>query len=476
MGVLLVVDLDGSLIRSDMLAECFFAALGRNPVGAIGALSRLGEGRAALKSRLAAIARPEVERLPYNEAVLGRLEEARASGRRTALVSAADQSLVEAVASHLGLFDEAHGSDGRRNLKGQAKAEFLVERYGREGFDYLGDARADLDVWAEARHAMTVGAGPGFSAEVTSRHPEAEHLDPTPGGLAALAPYLKAMRPHQWLKNTLVLLPALAAHSEDLAAWAMALLAAIAFSLTASSVYLLNDLLDISADRAHPRKRFRPFAAGRASLMNGALLAVALLAAAFLLSLAFLPLQFLIVLAVYYVLTLAYSLGLKRMLVVDIASLAGLYSLRVIAGAAATSIALSPWMLAFCGFFFFALAAVKRQAELTDARASGRAEIAGRAYRIEDWPVVMAMAVAAGHASVLVLALYIASPKVQGLYGAPDLLWGICPILLAWLCRLSIVTHRGEMTDDPLVFAIRDRVSWAVGAACLALGLLGTVL
>lgn len=474
MSVLLVVDLDGSLIRTDMLAECFFAALGRDPVAALGALAQLGQGRAALKARLAAIAAPDVTRLPYNEAVIALLSEARAEGRRTALVSAADQSLVDAVAGHVGLFDEAHGSDGHRNLKGSAKAGFLVDRFGRAGFDYVGDARADLAVWAEARQALTVGAHAGFADDVSARHPEARHLDPAPSGLGRFSPYLKAMRPHQWLKNVLILLPLLAAHSEDPALWGIALLAMLAFSLTASSVYLLNDLLDIDADRAHPRKRNRPFAAGRAGLVTGALLGGGLLLSSFLVALA-LPSAFLLTLAAYYVLTLAYSLALKRMLVVDIASLAGLYTIRVIAGAAATGIALSPWMLAFCGFFFFSLAAVKRQAELMDARASDRSEISGRAYRVEDWPVVMATAIAAGHASVLVLALYIASPKVQGLYATPDVLWGICPLLLAWLCRLIIITHRGEMTDDPLVFAIRDRVSYAVGAASLGLGLLGVL-
>lgn len=474
MSVPLVVDLDGSLIRTDLLAECLFAALGRDPLSAVAALARIGEGRAALKARLAAIAAPDVASLPYNDAVLERLRTARAEGRPTALVSAADRRLVEAVAAHLGLFDEAHGSDGRQNLKGPAKAAFLSRRFGAGGFDYVGDARADLAVWDAARTALTVGAAPTFAAEVAGRAGAAEHLDPAPGGLASALPYLRAMRPHQWLKNALVLLPLIAAHSVEASGWALALVAALAFSVTASSVYLLNDLIDIGADRAHPRKRHRPFASGQAGLVPGALLSGALLVCGALLTLP-LPVAFFWTLAVYYLLTLGYSLWLKRLLVADIVTLAGLYTLRVIAGGAAAGIVLSPWMLAFCGFFFFALAAVKRQAEIVDARASGRAEIAGRAYRPDDWPVITMTAVAAGHASVLVLALYIASPAVQGLYSSPAVLWGCCPLLLAWLCRLVLITHRGQMTDDPLVFALRDRVSWGVAAAVLGLGLVGTL-
>lgn len=475
LGVPLVVDLDGSLIRTDMLAECLFAALARDPLSTTRAVLTSPRGRAALKARLAAIATPDIESLPYNEAVLERLRQARSEGRKTALVSAADQSLVDAVAQHTGLFDEAHGSDGQHNLKGPAKAAFLTERFGAGGFDYVGDARADLAVWQEARTALTVGAGPALIAEVERTGVAAVHLDTPSSGIAGTAPYLRAMRPHQWLKNVLVLLPLLAAHSEDTLAWAAGFLAVVAFSLTASSVYLLNDLLDIRADRAHPRKRNRPFASGRAAILPGALLGGVLLLVAFAVALV-LPVEFLVALGVYYALTLAYSLKLKRLLVVDIITLAGLYTIRVIAGAAATGIWLSPWMLAFCGFFFFALAAVKRQAELVDARISSRRSIAGRAYRVEDWPVVTMIAVSAGHAAVLVLAIYIASPDVQHLYRAPGFLWGVCPVLLAWLCRLVFITHRGQMSDDPLVFALRDRWSYAAAGAILALGLMGSLL
>ncbi len=471
----LVVDLDGSLIRTDMLVECFFAALVRQPVATLGALGALAEGRAALKARLAAIAAPDIAHLPYNEPVLETLRAARAEGRRTALVSAADAGLVAAVADHVGLFDEAHGSNGTVNLKGPAKAEFLVERFGEGAFDYVGDARADLAVWDKAGQAITVGADPALVAEVERLRPGATHLAPPPEGIARLWPYLKAMRPHQWLKNTLIFLPLMAAHATDPGLWLAAALAMVAFSVTASSVYLLNDLLDIGADRTHPRKRLRPFAAGTAGLVPGAALAGGLLLLAAAIT-AVLPLAFVAALAVYYALTLAYSMGLKRLLVVDIVTLGGLYTMRVIAGGAATGLALSPWMLAFCGFLFFALAAVKRQAELVDGRRTGREKAAGRAYTVEDWPVVTMIGLSAGHAAVVVLALYVASDKVQSLYATPAVLWGICPVLLFWICRMVMMTHRGQMTDDPLVFAVRDPVSIGAGAVCVGLGVMGALI
>lgn len=471
---MLVVDLDGTLIRSDMLAECLFAGLARAPAATVGAVVG-ARGRAALKARLAAVARPDIARLPLREAVLARIEQARAAGRRIALVSAADASLVAAVAHRLGLFDEAHGSDGRRNLKGPAKAAFLVERYGRGGFDYIGDSRADLAVWAAARRAISAGADAGLRAELSALRPDAEHLDPAPGPATRLRPYLRAMRLHQWLKNALVLLPALASHATEPGIWAAALVGAIAFSLVASSVYLLNDLVDLDADRAHPRKCRRPFASGAAGLLPGAALAAALLGLAGLLAAVALPAGFVLVLVIYYALTLAYSLWLKRLLVIDILTLAGLFTLRVVAGAAATGIVLSPWMLAFSGFLFLSLAAMKRQTELVDGLRAGRERAAGRAYAVDDLPVVTMMAIAAGYSAVLVFALYVSSPAVQALYAAPSVLWGACPILLAWISRLVMLAHRGLMDDDPVVFAVRDPFSLTCGAGVLALAVAATL-
>jgi 4-hydroxybenzoate polyprenyltransferase/phosphoserine phosphatase len=462
--VTLVVDLDGTLSRVDTLHEAFLGHVAAAPGRLVEAVGWLRRGKAGFKRRLAdeRIANPRA--LPLDEEVLTLLRDARAAGRRTALVSAADQRQVDAVAAEIGLFDEAHGTGGpetgRVNLSGSAKADFLTRRFGRGGFDYVGDSRADLPVWRAARRAVTVGASARLRAAAERANPDARHLRPDAGGAKALRPYLRAMRPHQWAKNVLVFTPALAAHEP--AALGPALAAFVAFSLIASSVYLFNDMLDLAADRAHPRKRARPFAAGDIPVAHGLVLAPLLALAAIAVALPFTPPLFLGVLAVYYVATFAYSMSLKRKLLVDILTLAGLYTLRILGGAAATGVPLSPWMLAFSMFLFLALAAVKRQAELTDQIKEGKDRTPGRGYRTDDLPILRGVALSAGNAAVMVFALYINSPAVVALYPRPEALWLVCPLLLYWVMRMVMMTHRGHMTDDPIVYAASDRISQLV--------------
>ncbi len=471
-----VVDLDNSLVATDLLYETFFAYFSREPISALRAFLEVKNGGAALKARLADRANLDVSRLPYNPDVLASIAEVRRAGGKVALVSASDQRLVDAIAAHLGCFDEAHGSDGTRNLKGEVKARFLVERYGSGRFDYVGDSAADLAVWKHARRAITIGAPDWLRAEVDRTVSKAEHFPGPKREGSRWRPYLKAMRPHQWVKNLLVFLPAVAAHESGVEVWLSALVAFIVFSLTASSVYVLNDLLDLSADRAHPHKKERPFASGAVSIAHGLVLAPSLLALAILLaSIAASPL-FLLVLALYYILTLAYSLTLKRRLVIDICTLAGLYTLRVIAGGAATGLPLSAWLLGFSIFLFLSLAAIKRQAELVKLEKLGTVEAPGRAYEVGDLSIVAMMAIASGYVAVLVLALYINSSAVQLLYKSPLILWSACPILIYWISRSVMIAHRGAMADDPVVFAMRDRVSLMCGAGIVAVALAGSFL
>ncbi|QIE54079.1 UbiA family prenyltransferase [Pikeienuella piscinae] len=469
----LVVDLDGTLIRTDLLYESFWRTAAAEPRAAGAAIVELRHGRAALKQRLRTATDLDPARLPYDEEVLEILRAARHDGATVVLCTASDQGYADAIAAHLGLFDEVHGSDGERNLKGEEKARFLVQRYGAGGYDYIGDSAADLPVWRSARRAIAVGLDRRSRGKVATAGGEIRHLERTPAGPAV---YLKAMRPHQWLKNMLVFLPPIAAHDFTPATWFAALAAFVSFSLVASSVYLLNDLLDLQADRAHPRKRERPLASGRLPLSRGTMAAALLLLAGIVV--AFLPgrWEFLAAMFAYYVLTTAYSLALKRRLVIDICTLAGLYTLRIIAGAAATGIPLSEWLLGFSVFFFLSLAAVKRQAELVDTIASGREGAAGRAYRGDDLPIVSTMAIAAGYGSVLLLALYLNSPVVRTLYAQPLLLWGVLPVLLYWVSRMAMRAHRGQMDDDPIVFAVRDRVSRLCGGVVGALVLAGSLL
>lgn len=448
----LVVDLDGTLCLTDTLHENIIGLVARRPSALPGLLFALLRGKAAFKRRVAAGHVTAGHALPYNEEVLALARRAREEGRRVVLVSASDQAQVDAVAEHLGLFDEAFGTGGAGvdgNLGGRGKAAFLVGRYGRGGFDYVADGRVDLPVWAEARRAITAGASPAVRRALDAVHSDTLHLGPSGGRMRAL---LRALRPHQWSKNLLVFLPMLAAH--ELGALPAAVAAFLAFCLTASSVYLLNDLVDLEADRAHPRKRFRPFASGRLPVAWGMVLAPALLAGAAVIALVWTPPAFLVALVAYYAVTFAYSFWLKRKALVDVMTLAGLYTARIIAGAAATALPLSPWMLGFSMFLFLALAAVKRQAELAQ-QAEGR-KTAGRGYETSDLPLLREMAIASGFAAVLVFALYISSEDVLRLYSRPEALWLICPLLLYWIGRMVLMTHRGFMDDDPIVFAARD--------------------
>lgn len=469
---ILVVDLDGTLIRSDMLFESFWSAFSARwtaPLQVFGALMR---GRAALKARLNTLAKVDAATLPYNEDVLDYIRDWRAEGGLVALVTASNVNYAHEIAAHLGLFDEVHGSDATHNLKGTKKATFLEQRFGGGNYDYIGDSDADLPVWASADKAIVVDAPQSLLKQITTTGGKVEQIAQHQ---PELRPALKAMRPHQWLKNLLVFLPLLMAHEFTSVHVIRSVMAFIAFSLVASSVYVLNDLLDLASDRAHPRKRNRPFASGALKLSAGTWMVPALLFMGAMFALPLGP-DFLIVMAVYYVTTTAYSLYLKRQLIIDVCTLAVLYAIRIIAGGAATGIPLSVWLLAFSVFFFFSLAAVKRQAELVDGAASGKTKAHGRGYHVDDTPLVAAMAAAAGYVSIMVLALYVNSETVRELYAAPTLLWGVCLVLLYWVSRTVMLAHRGQMHDDPVVFAVKDRVSQICGVIILGIAAAASLL
>ncbi|MEY8829342.1 UbiA family prenyltransferase [Sedimentitalea sp. XS_ASV28] len=472
-GRWLIVDLDGTLLRSDMLLESFWNVLSHDARVATGAAFRLatGQSRAAEKDVLAQHAQIDIARLPYNADVLELVAQRREAGDRVALVTASNIRFAQAIADHLGCFDEVHGSDESHNLKSSRKAAFLIERFGEGNFDYAGDSFADLPVWAVSGEAVTVGAPPALREQAGQAAGQAQHLDrPAPVSESRLPPWLRAVRPHQWLKNVLVFLPVLTAHVGDPMIWLMSVLAFVTMSMVASSVYLFNDLLDLSSDRAHARKYRRPLASGDMDLWHATILAPVLFFGGLLISVLLMPVVYTAVLLGYFLLTMAYSLFLKRKLIVDICLLAGLYTIRVVAGAAATGIALSPWLLALSAFLFLSLAAVKRQAELVSDDALGREGASGRAYLTSDMPILSGMALTAGYNAVLVVALYISSPAVSALYKSPYLLWGICPILLYWISRTVMITHRGYMDDDPVIFAIKDGISRWCGLAIILIG------
>lgn len=459
----LVVDLDGTLLDSDLLVEGVFAFVRREPHKIFHPLYwLLAGGKAGLKSRLAQQTTIEPATLPYNRSLLQRLGEEKRKGRRLVLATAADERQAQQIAAHLGLFDEVLASNPARNLSGRNKAAILVARFGKGGFDYAGNAHADLPVWAAARHAYVVNPEAGVAWRLRRAENVAEILY-TKGHL--LHAWGRALRLHQWLKNTLLFVPLFGAHRFDEPAllWQGGL-AFVLFGLAASSVYLLNDLLDLHDDRNHASKHRRPFAAGTLSLRDGMLAWPLLLLAAFVGGGLWLPPAFVLVLAVYYLLTLAYSLWLKRLMMIDVVTLALLYTLRIVAGAMVFSLALSFWLLAFSMFIFLSLAFVKRTAELHAVRSAGSARAHGRDYVPRDLEIVSSLGVSAGYIAVLVLALYIQDQTAQEFYRQPQLIWLACPLLLFWIGRVWLLTHRGEMHDDPVVFALKDRVSLLVGA------------
>lgn len=464
---ILAVDLDGTLVRTDMLYESFWSALAGSYWTPFRALADLVGGRARLKEGLAKRCTIDVALLPYDEEVIARIKAWRNAGGRTALVTASDQKLAEDIADHLGIFDEVHGSDGKRNLKGARKADHLNHLFGAQGYSYVGDHPSDLAVWRSARKAISVGASASLKRSIGRIQVPHEAIERN----RSLKDYVRAIRVHQWSKNVLVFLPILAAHDLTTAALLKTVIAFFAFSFIASGIYVINDLVDLASDRAHPRKKNRPFASGRLPIAHGTFLTLAMLGSGAVLS-SLLGAAFAATMLGYVLLTTAYSLQLKRRAIIDISTLSLLYVVRIIAGSAATETPLTVWLLAFALFFFFSLAAVKRQAELVDAVETGRAKAHGRGYWPEDLMIVSQLATAAGFLSVLVLALYINSEKVVVLYRRPEVLFGICIVLLYWISRVIMITHRGFMHDDPIVFAAKDRNSYVCGALIALLALL----
>jgi 4-hydroxybenzoate polyprenyltransferase len=451
----LCVDLDGTLIRSDLLAESALNLIRANPLYLLRFPLWLLRGKAHLKRQIAQRTSIDASALPYEPRVLEWLR-GDAGARRRVLCTASDRKFAEAVAAHVGGFDEVLASDGVLNLSSHAKAAQLCERFGSGGFDYAGNEARDLPVWGRARRAIVVNATPAL-ARRAGRIAEVERVFERNGSRAGA--WLRALRLHQWLKNLLVFLPLLTAHLMfDPAAVLAASLAFFSFCLCASGVYLLNDLLDLEADRQHPRKRLRPFAAGTLSLKAGLLVAPLFTLAAFALALSISKL-FAAALGSYYVLTLAYSFALKRIAMLDTIMLAALYTIRIIAGTLALRLNVSFWLLAFSMFLFLSLAMIKRYTELRVLLLAGDSRSAGRGYAVDDLPLVQSLGGASGYLAVLVLALYINSTASEALYRHPAVLWLLCPLLLYWISRAWLIAHRGGMHDDPVVFAVSDWTS-----------------
>lgn len=453
----LVVDLDGTLICTDMLHESVLRLMRDKPLGIFFIPFWLLKGKAVLKKNLANATEFDPNLLPYKEDFFHWLKQQHDEGRELILCTASDQCIANSISDHLGIFDKVIASDGVKNLLGKNKAEVLINRFGLNGFDYAGNSTADLEIWKHSRQAVLVNTSKKLTKKVQANYIVSNEF---PAVSVSFKDTIKVLRIHQWMKNLLLFVPLLAAHQfTDVGALMVILFAFFSFSLCASSVYIINDLLDLESDRLHLRKRKRPFASGLVPISKGVVLVPLLLLSSLLLANNVTGQLFLAWLLFYFVLTCTYSWYLKRLMFLDCLTLATLYTLRIIAGAAAIDIQLSFWMLSFAVFLFLSLAFVKRYAELEIQLTTGKQKVHGRGYYTSDAPLLQSMGISSGYVSVLVMALYLSGDDVIRLYESPQIIWASIPVMLFWINWMWMQAHRGKMHDDPLVFAVKDKAS-----------------
>jgi 4-hydroxybenzoate polyprenyltransferase len=460
------VDLDGTLIRSDLLWESLAQLARERPGDAfLRAPIWLMHGKAAFKAKLAERVMPDPLSLPYRPQVLAYMEDARAEGRRLILASASNGALTERVARHLGVFDDVIASDAEHNVSGEQKLAAIRASIGETPFEYLGNSSVDLPVWAGADRVTLVAptAGARRAVAATGR-PHDTLVPPDP----LIGPLIRAMRPHQWAKNALLFAPLLLAHEiTNVARLLDVVITFVCFCAVASAGYLLNDLLDIEADRRHRSKGRRPIASGSLSIPKAVCAMGLLLAAAFGSSMLLLSPACSLMLAAYLGLTLSYSFYFKQRLLLDVLVLAGLYTHRVLTGGVAAGVTVSPWLLAFSTFFFLSLALVKRYVELLEAQGQDKQAIWRRAYQVVDLSIVETMGLSSAYISVLVLCLFVSGEDVSQLYQTPELLWLMCPVMLYWISRIWLLARRGDLHEDPVLFATTDWSSYVSGALIL---------
>lgn len=463
-GIPLVVDLDGTLLRSDLLIETGFRRLAQDPGAIFGMLKELSNGKTALKDFLCAGADCAPETLPYDKTILSAIRLAHLAGRPVYLASGSHDDLVRAVVDHLGLFDGYFATTRTINMTGATKADQLVQAFGENGFDYIGNDAVDLPVWKRARQPIGIRTSASVSAKLRQIAPHAQLIEHE---RATLKDWARQFRVHQYTKNALVFIPIIAGHMLTLDSILLASFAAIAFCLAASACYILNDLIDLQEDRVHRTKKDRPLARGDIPLSHAMIAVLVLLLLAGVVSLS-ISVGFAKILAVYFALTTAYSFFLKQILLVDVLTLAGLYTIRMLGGAVAVGISISSWLMVFSLSIFVSLALMKRFVELTARADSNLESPTNRDYENMDRGMIAALSAAAGFNAVTVLALYVSGNSVSMLYRNPEFLLLACPVLIYWIGRALILAQRRQMQDDPVVFAIKDPLSRLSALAMLA--------
>ena len=454
----LVVDLDGTLIDTDILYEGFIILLRKNPLYIFHCLLWLIRGKVHFKNFIFRTITVRYELLPYNKDLLRFLQAESVKGRKLVLATAALQSNALEISKIFPIFDEVYGTE-KVNLKGGNKLKVLINQFGESKFDYIGNSHADLKIIASSRYSYLVNP----SRFLERKAKKISNLKYTwKSKRLHVRDYLKAIRAYQWIKNLLIFVPLFTSHSFSSGKLLLQATAAFfAFSFVASAGYVINDLFDLNSDRAHPRKRYRPFASGKLSILSGVILAFILLAGGLLIA-SQLNLLFLAILSIYFIVSFSYSMYFKKIVLFDVFILAMLYSTRVIAGGKVTHVPISFWLIAFSTFMFLSLAFVKRYSELMKITNETSLKEWGREYITSDLNLLQMMGVVSGFLSVVVFSLYIYSPEVSQLYSHPKFLWGISLLFLFWISHIWVVTNRGKMMDDPIVFAIKDVTSYVI--------------
>lgn len=468
--IVLVTDLDHTLIKTDMLYEAFLQLIKANPFYLIVIPFWLLSGKSKLKEEIFSRVEIDPAALPYRQSIIEIIKDAKNKGQKIYLATASHQKIADDISNYLDLFDGVFGTHKNLNLKGKNKAEKLINEFGENSFEYIGDNKADLKIWEKSSAAYVVDLGVGL-------HKKAEKIVKVKQVIkdekkSFLKLFIKQIRVYQWVKNLLLFIPALGAHQLDSDIITKIITGFFSFSFIASSVYVTNDLLDLASDRVHPRKKNRPLASGDLSLITGIVSAPLLLFAGFGIGVLFLDISFFITLVIYYVITTLYSFKFKRLVILDILTLASLYTIRIIAGGAAVSVEISPWLLAFSMFFFLSLALVKRYTELLVMKDANKEKASGRGYEVGDSDLVRGFGTASAYISVLVFALYANSEQIMKLYNEPYYFWGIAVLLMYWITRIWFLAHRGKMTDDPIVFTVKDKASWLIGLFIAVIGVL----
>ena len=459
----LFVDLDGTLIKSDLLFECLVPIIKNYFYAIFLAPFWLLKGKAYLKDKFSDLVSINPEILPYNNNVLEFIKKEKENGKKIILATASNHKLAKTISDYLGIFDDVIASSKEENLKGKNKLNkiksYIENNDVNKEFSYIGDSEADVKIFKETANPVVVGNKVVFNS-VKSNNENTIFLDSENN--FTLKKFFRMIRTYQWVKNFLIFLPLILAHKFfDVNLLFKALVAFFSFSFLASSVYIINDIMDVESDRMHPTKKNRPIASGSVKMSSALKIAFLFMPLSFVISI-FLGKEFLLVLLTYFITTSLYSFYLKKIMLIDVLILSLLYTVRIFAGGTALSIYLSPWLFMFSMFFFFSLACAKRYSELYAVRNNLQGEIKGRGYQGTDLEQIQIFGSSSGYMAVLIFALYIQSDVSMKLYKTPSFFWALCPIMLYWISRVWLLSHRGQMTQDPIIFALKDRVSYVI--------------